>query len=97
MANSLTSSKTSLGNEKNESIFNSSKTSLGNETNQGLLGSVKTSSGKEDLVHVKRRHGNVGVTMSQQLIEAELRLRKQNFYGLMFEMIANKLFSKIYR
>ena len=93
----LTSSKTSLGNEKNENILNSSKTSLGNETNQGLLGSVKTSSGKEDLVHVKRRHGNIGVTMSQQLIEAELRLRKQNFYGLMFEMLANKLFSKIYR
>ena len=87
---------TSLGNEKNENILNSSKTSLGNETNEGLLGSVKTSSGKEDLVHVKRRHGNIGVTMSQQLIEAELRLRKQNFYGLMFEMLANKLFSKIY-
>ena len=93
----LTSSKTSLGNEKNENILNSSKTSLGNETNEGLLGSVKTSSGKEDLVHVKRRHGNIGVTMSQQLIEAELSLRKQNFYGLMFEMLANKLFSKIYR
>ena len=93
----LTSSKTSLGNEKNESHLTSSKTSLGNETNQGLLGSVKTSSGKEDLVHVKRRHGNIGVTMSQQLIEAELSLRKQNFYGLMFEMLANKLFSKIYR
>ena len=96
-SNNINSSKTSLGNEKNESILNSSKTSLGNETNQGLLGSVKTSSGKEDLVHVKRRHGNIGVTMSQQLIEAELRLRKQNFYGLMFEMLANKLFSKIYR
>ena len=95
--NILNSSKTSLGNEKNENILNSSKTSLGNETNKGLLGSVKTSSGKEDLVHVKRRHGNIGVTMSQQLIEAELRLRKQNFYGLMFEMLANKLFSKIYR
>ena len=95
--NILNSSKTSLGNEKNENILNSSKTSLGNETNEGLLGSVKTSSGKEDLVHVKRRHGNIGVTMSQQLIEAELRLRKQNFYGLMFEMLANKLFSKIYR
>ena len=94
--NILNSSKTSLGNEKNENILNSSKTSLGNETNEGLLGSVKTSSGKEDLVHVKRRHGNIGVTMSQQLIEAELRLRKQNFYGLMFEMLANKLFSKIY-
>ena len=93
----LTSSKTSLGNEKNETHLTSSKTSLGNETNQGLLGSVKTSSGKEDLVHVKRRHGNIGVTMSQQLIEAELHLRKQNFYGLMFEMLANKLFSKIYR
>ena len=95
--NILNSSKTSLGNEKNENILNSSKTSLGNETNEGLLGSVKTSSGKEDLVHVKRRHGNIGVTMSQQLIEAELHLRKQNFYGLMFEMLANKLFSKIYR
>ena len=93
----LTSSKTSLGNEKNETHLTSSKTSLGNETNKGLLGSVKTSSGKEDLVHVKRRHGNIGVTMSQQLIEAELHLRKQNFYGLMFEMLANKLFSKIYR
>ena len=93
----LTSSKTSLGNEKNETHLTSSKTSLGNETNQGLLGSVKTSSGKEDLIHVKRRHGNIGVTMSQQLIEAELSLRKQNFYGLMFEMLANKLFSKIYR
>ena len=93
----LTSSKTSLGNEKNETHLTSSKTSLGNETNEGLLGSVKTSLGKEDLVHVKRRHGNIGVTMSQQLIEAELRLRKQNFYGLMFEMLANKLFSKIYR
>ena len=88
---------TTIGSEDNTSKLTSSKTSLGNETNAGLLGSVKTSSGKEDLVHVKRRHGNIGVTMSQQLIEAELHLRKQNFYGLMFEMLANKLFSKIYR
>ena len=88
---------TTMGSEDNSNKLTSSKTSLGNETNQGLLGSVKTSSGKEDLVHVKRRHGNIGVTMSQQLIEAELSLRKQNFYGLMFEMLANKLFSKIYR
>ena len=95
--NHLTSSKTSLGNETNANLLNSSKTSLGNETNEGKIGTVKTSSGKEDLVHVKRRHGNVGVTMSQQLIEAELRVRKQNFYNLMFEMIANKLFSNIYR
>ena len=93
----LHSQKTSLGNEKNSSLLSSQKTSLGNEINAGNLGSKKISSGKEDLVHVKRRHGNIGVTMSQQLIEAELRLRKQNFYRLMFEMIANKLFSKIYR
>ena len=96
-ASLLESSKTSLGNEKNASLLTSSKTSLGNEINAGNMNSIKTSSGKEDLIHVKRRHGNIGVTMSQQLIEAELRLRKQNFYNLMFEMLANKLFSKIYR
>lgn len=31
--------------------------------------------------HDGRIHGNIGVTTSQQMIESELKLRKQSFYG----------------
>ena len=85
------------GNEKNDARLNSTHTSKGNEKNDARLNSTHTTLGTDENVHVKRRHGNIGVTTNCQLIEAELKLRKQNFYTIMMEMVAQKLFSKLYR
>lgn len=95
--NNVQSTKTTLGHEDTVNTINSSKTNLGNEKNDVRLNSSHTTLGKDENVHVKRRHGNIGVTMNTQLIEAELKLRRQNFYTIMMEMVAQKLFSKIYR
>lgn len=43
-----------------------------------------------------RRHGNIGVTTSQQMIESELELRKKNFYSLVFRDIDEYLTIGIY-
>ena len=91
------STKTTLGHEDTVDTLHSSRTQLGNEKNDVRFNQSHTTQGTDENVHVKRRHGNIGVTTNCQLIEAELKLRKNNFYALMMEMVAQKLFSKLYR
>ena len=46
--------------------------------------------------HSLRRHGNIGVTTSQQMIESELVLRKKNFFDIVFSDIDRLLTLSIY-
>lgn len=41
--------------------------------------------------HDGRIHGNIGVTTSQQMIESELKLRKQSFYGYASSLFMQEL------
>lgn len=43
-----------------------------------------------------KRHGNIGVTTSQQMIESELELRKKNFFEIVFRDVDNYLTLAIY-
>lgn len=91
------SNKQMTGHEDTVDTLHSSRTQLGNEKNDVRFNQSHTTQGTDENVHEKRRHGNIGVTTNCQLIEAELKLRKNNFYALMMEMVAQKLFSKLYR
>ncbi len=42
------------------------------------------------------KHGNIGVTTSQQMITAELELRKTNYYDIIFKDVDNLLCLHIY-
>lgn len=43
-----------------------------------------------------KRHGNIGVTTSQQMIESELELRRKNFFEIVFKDVDNYLTLAIY-
>lgn len=55
---------------------------------------IITSSGKD--TNQLTRSGNIGVTTTQQMFEAELKLREQMYYNIIFNDISNLLFLKIY-
>lgn len=43
-----------------------------------------------------KRHGNIGVTTSQQMIESEIELRKKNFFELVFNDIDHYMTISVY-
>lgn len=45
---------------------------------------------------ILKRHGNIGVTTSQQMIESELELRKKNFFEIVFHDIDQYLTISVY-
>ena len=52
---------------------------------------------KDDLVHDGHLYGNIGVTTSQQMLEAELKLRKNiNIYDVIGEMFYNEFCIYVY-
>ena len=46
--------------------------------------------------HSLHRHGNIGVTTSQRMIESEIVLRKKNFFEIVFSDIDRLLTLSIY-
>ena len=46
--------------------------------------------------HILQRHGNIGVTTSQQMIESEIVLRQKNFFDIVFSDIDRLLTLPIY-
>jgi len=74
--------KVEADGEKNKDVFYDEKTN----------GGTRTTTGTESL----KRSGNIGVTTSQQMLEAELKLRDYNFMESMFEDIDKILCLSIY-
>lgn len=66
------------------------RTSSGSKN--GTHSETETETGTETL----RRHGNIGVTTSQQMLESEIKLRQYNFVEQMFNDIDSVLCLKIY-
>lgn len=49
--------------------------------------------GEDSTMH---RHGNIGVTTNQQMIESEIELRKKNFFDIVYSDVDSVLALKIY-
>lgn len=60
------------------------ETQTGSETNDNAITDEENrkhkESGTDDLTHKLTRHGNIGVTTSQQMLTSELEVRKTNFF-----------------
>lgn len=96
--------------ENSEMAFNSSSyvnTSKGVETNKGSQSKnyqkVQTDGQGNVTTHVTEqtpykltRHGNIGVTTNQQMIEQEIKLRENLFKEIVYRDVDSMLTSKIY-
>lgn len=58
------------------------------------LNGADSSKGTE--THAQHRHGNIGVTTNQQMIESEIELRKHNFFEIVFSDIDKYLTLSVY-
>lgn len=67
-------------------------TNTGKETSNGS----HSDTGTEDVERTLQRKGNIGVTTSQQMIEAEIALRKHNYYDIIFKDVDDLLCLSIY-
>ena len=67
-------------------------TNTGKETSSGS----HSDTGTEDVERTLQRKGNIGVTTSQQMIEAEIALRKHNYYDIIFKDVDDLLCLSIY-
>lgn len=74
---------TNYNNVETEDISNS-RTSSGSNSDTGKV---------EYTLH---RHGNIGVTTNQQMIESEIELRKHNFFEIVFSDIDKYLTLSVY-
>lgn len=91
-----TSINTDMKQTSNVSAFNSSTLQPNAEVDSS--GTAANNYSKTDYnSKVKTtRYGNIGVTTSQQMIESEIELRKQNFLELIFNDVDNVFVSNLY-
>ena len=95
------STTTSDTSELTKSAFNESGYSpYEKTTNSGTLGSSTTDGTdtemENDSAHVGRIHGNIGVTTSQQMLEAELNLGYWNIYEKISELFLQEFTIPVY-
>ena len=67
-----------------------------NTDTSGTTSSTRTDDLTEKSVHTFERSGNIGVTTSQQMIESEIELRKNQFYDIVFHDIINYVCLHVY-
>ena len=92
---------TSDSSELTKSAFNESGYSpYEKTTNSGSLGSNTTDGTdtemENDSAHIGRIHGNIGVTTSQQMLEAELNLGYWNVYEKISELFLQEFTIPVY-
>lgn len=95
------STTTSDTSELTKSAYNESGYSpYEKTTNSGTLGSSTTDGTdtemSNDSAHVGRIHGNIGVTTSQQMLEAELNLGYWNVYEKITELFLQEFTIPVY-
>lgn len=68
------------------------------DTNTYTENNTNTNNGtnKRDIERTLKRSGNIGVTTSQQMIQSEIELRKQNFYDMIMKDVDKILVLGIY-
>lgn len=93
------SNSTTYGHTDMENIDISEKSNY-NSSNDRTLNLEKNTTDSEnttgDSTRTLNRHGNIGVTTSQQMIESEIELRKHNFFEIVFKDIDNYLTLAVY-
>ena len=87
---------TSGSSSMNIDGFNSDESS---PQSDGESSSTTTGDAKDNTIHeeiTRTRHGNLGITTSQQMIESELALRKFDFVNYVYSCMDQALLSSIY-
>ena len=89
-----------VGSSVHTDITNNSGTygfnSVGSVPKDKIVSASNTSGNFDDNKRKLTRHGNIGVTTSQQMLQSELDLRKINFYQLLMNIIDNYMCLKKY-
>ena len=83
-----------VSGDKDDNFKDSSMT--GTTTRSGSDSKAETSTETETGTETLTRHGNIGVTTSQQMLESEIKLRQYNFIEEMYKDIDSILCLKIY-
>lgn len=90
---------TDFGHTDTETLDTTSTTNYNSDVDV-TTNNTNTSSGSADTTgsekHDLHRHGNVGVTTNQYMINEELQLRKNNFINYLFETVDNYLTLAVY-
>lgn len=90
---------TEFGRTDTETLDISKSTNYNTSDNE-TVNLTTTDSGKEttanNITHDMHRHGNIGVTTNQQMIEAEIELRKKFFFEQVFNDLDKYLTIPIY-
>lgn len=93
---------TSEGTTSNDSTSNSSdmvsayNSDMMRNNNSNTSNISADGSFKNETVHTARLHGNIGVTTSQQMLEAELDIAKWNLYDNIAELFLNEFVIPLY-
>lgn len=95
---SRTNTETYSGNpDTSTTSGNSSTTNSGGTSTKNTGTNTSTETGTEKTDHRLTRRGNIGVTTSQQMLEAELALaEKMNLFRIIEQDIAAKLFLQVW-
>lgn len=67
-----------IANLNNQSATTDTDTTTTNGTDSGTINNIGNDSSNTDSTHKGRTHGNIGVTTSQQMLEAELKIARFN-------------------
>ena len=87
---------TETGTDRTNRDLTVTTTESGTETNARDFTTTEKETGTETTKHTARVHGNIGVTTSQQMIEAETELRKKLFFNMVMEDLDKCLVMGVY-
>lgn len=86
-----TITRKNTGTQTAENSGTDTEKNTGNITIENKGSDITTDKGTVTTEHSSTRHGNIGVTTNQQMITAELELRRNNICDNIIMIIANKL------
>lgn len=87
------------GNTRTDDLTNAEtggSTRTDDLTNQEEGGNTRTDDLQHDSNRTLTRHGNIGVTTSQQMLQSEIELRQWNFYDQVFRDLDSVLVCPVY-
>ena len=82
--------------DNTETVTGSKNDNYKDSTSSGTESKTESSTDTETGTETLTRHGNIGVTTSQQMLESEIKLRQYNFIEEMYKDIDSILCLKIY-
>lgn len=92
----VTSSDSTTTSNSNDHSVQGNTSDTGDRSNQGTTSNTEDHSTDNDSVHDGRIHGNIGVTTSQQMLQAELDLGYWNIYSKITELFLKEFVIPVY-